>query len=208
MLNLDSFISGLLVPIEVFDTPFGERLEGIRPTNLDKQRPSVVLEDSPIGPFSWLKVLLVGAFGGLMTQIMNLSIKIGKPLGQLGYNAQYPYLQKGLRARLSDDSILVYEGTANTPLIVRPTAEQDTIVIVVAIVRPVADYVLVPFVISTEQPLVNAYRKQIEVVAKQLRFAGMKPRIIGVGNNQPIFPIHEIIDYETHYSVVEFNNNR
>ena len=208
MLNLDSFISGGIVPLEPFDTPFGKRLEGIRPTNLDKPRSPFVSENQAIGPFSWLKILLVGAFEELMSQITNLSVKVGKPMGQLGYNAQYPYLQKGLRAKLNDDSILVYDGTANTPLIVRPTAAQDTIVIVATIVRPAAEYILVPFVISTEQPLVNAYKKRIEAEAKQLRFAGMKPRIIGVGNNQPIFPIHEVVEYETHYQLAEFNNNR
>lgn len=165
MLNLRKYISGDLVPfppIWVHDTAFGQDMESIRPTNLNK-------------PFTWLKVLLKGAFEFFMGNIIQFSISVGKPLGQLGYNAQYPYLQKALRAKLNNNTILVYDGTALTPLIVNPTNDQDTLVIDdVIIVHPCKDYRMVPFIIHSDTNLSSETRDKIKAETEKLKLSGTR----------------------------------
>jgi hypothetical protein len=162
MLNLNDFISGKRIPVVWGDTALGYRLETIRPTNLNK-------------PFTWLKVLLTGAFELFMGNILRFSISVGKPLGQLGYNAQYPYLQKALRAKLNNNTILVYDGTALTPLIVNPTNDQDTLVIDdVIIVYPCKDYRMAPFIIHSDTNLSSETRDKIKAETEKLKLTGTR----------------------------------
>ena len=166
MLNLREFISGQTGRAPVDDSAFGVRLENIRPTNLNK-------------PFSWLKVLIKGAFQHTMTNTSALSISVGKPLGQLGYNAQYPYLQKALRIKLNNDNILVYDGTALTPLIVNPTSEQDTLVIDGGVVvHPANEHRLAAFVIQCNWTLTIEQKERIKAETDRLKLAGVRYIIV------------------------------
>ncbi|MBR4583132.1 MAG: hypothetical protein IKO34_04895 [Bacteroidales bacterium] len=158
MLNLGEFISGYY-HISGF---FSMILETIRPTNLDR-------------PFSWLKVLIEGSFQQTIGNVENLAVSIGQPMGQLGYNAQYPYLQKALRTKLNNSTILVYDGTALTPLIVNPTNDQDTLVIDdVIIVHPCKDYRMVPFIIHSATNLSSETRDKIKAETEKLKLSSTR----------------------------------
>ncbi len=166
MLNWEHIISG-----EESTSTCEALLEDARPTNIQKA-------------FSWLKTLLQGAFKSVIEKTYLLSISVGKQHGLLGYNAQYPYMQKGLKEILGDDSIWVHDRETIETLLVKPTLDEDTIIVNdTTIVHPVREYIMTPFVISTTRPLIengveNGYRKKISAAAKKMKFAGTTPIII------------------------------
>ncbi len=166
MFNWEHIISG-----EESTSTCETLLEDARPTN-------------NIKAFSWLKILLCGAFKTVIEKTYSLSVSFGKQHGQLGYNAQYPYMQKGLKEILGDDSILVHDGETIEALLVKPTLDEDTIIVNdTTIVHPVREYIMTPFVISTTRPLIengveNGYRERIAATANKIRLTGTIPIII------------------------------
>ena len=163
MLDLRIFMSGNRIPSYSRDSHLGERLETIRPTNLG------------LGVWVWIKNLLKGAFDVVSDRLINLSIYEGVQLGQLGYNAQYPYLQKALRRYIGDSTIVVYDGTMPDAVIVMPSQEENTIIINEGtIVYPVGAYILAPFVIHSDNALSKETRSRIGAEVDRLKFAGTR----------------------------------
>lgn len=164
MLDLRDFISGFYVVYPVRDSMLGMRLDrGIEPTNLGHLA------------WLWIKNIIKGGFDNTCGRLTALSVSVGKPYGQLGYNAQYPYLQKALRTNLGNNSIVVYDGAAPSVVVVMPTLDESTIIISGGtIVYPINAYILPPFVIHSDSALSDESRSRIGAVATRLKFAGVR----------------------------------
>lgn len=161
--KLRDFISGLFPYAPIGSTNLGFRLETIKPTNLGIQT------------WRWIKLIIKSAFESVCDKLINLSLSTGKQLGRLGYNAQYPYLQKALRGYIGDSAIVVYDGTMPDAVIVMPSQEENTIIINEGtIVYPVGAYILAPFVIHSDNALSTATRNRICAEVSRLKFAGVR----------------------------------
>ena len=163
MLDLRDFISGhIIITPSLQDSPLSSRLEAIRFTNLGSYT------------WNWIKNIIVGAFGGVCGNLIILSVMTGKQQGLLGYNAQYPYLQKALRRNI-DDTIIVHDGIAPDPVIVMPSQGQSTVVISEGIIiYPSNAYILAPFVIHSDNALSDETRSRIAAEVNRLKFAGTR----------------------------------
>ena len=161
--KLRDFISGLIPFAPMGDTNLGFRLETIKPTNLGIQT------------WRWIRIIIRGAFESVCGKLISLSLSTGKRFGRLGYNAQYPYLQKALRRYIGDSAIVVYDGTMPDAVIVMPSQEENTIIINEGtIVYPVGAYILAPFVIHSDNRLSVATRNRICAEVSRLKFAGVR----------------------------------
>lgn len=161
--KLRDLISGLIPFPPMGDTELGFRLETIKPTNLGIQT------------WRWIKIIIRGAFESVCGKLINLSLSTGKQLGRLGYNAQYPYLQKALRRYIGDSAIIVHDDTMPDAVIVMPSQEENTIIINEGtIVYPVGAYILAPFVIHSDNALSTATRNRICAEVSRLKFAGVR----------------------------------
>ena len=161
--KLRDFISGLIPFVPIGDTNLGIRLETIKPTNLGIQT------------WRWIKIIIRGAFESVCGKLISLSLFTGKQHGRLGYNAQYPYLQKALRRYIGDSAIVVYDGTMPDAVIVMPSQEENTIIINEGtIVYPSNAYILAPFVIHSDNALSDETRSRIAAEVNRLKFAGTR----------------------------------
>lgn len=175
--KLRDFISGAVPNVPIRDTNLGYRIETIKPTNLGLQT------------WRWIKIIIRGAFESVCNNLIGLSLSTGKQFGRLGYNAQYPYLQKALRIKMSDNTITVHDGVGLVPMIVYPSANEDTAVIDGGIVvYPSVSYVIAPFVIHSDRTLTDDQKNRIVAETSLLKFAGMR-YIIDYPQNQDSIPI-------------------
>ena len=175
--KLRNFISGLLPFAPLGYSNLGYRLEIIKPTNLGVQT------------WRWMKTIITGAFKSVCDKLIGLSMSTGKQLGLLGYNAQYPYLQRDLRSRMSDDTITVHDGVGLNPMMVYPSANNDTVVIGGGVVvYPSVSYVIAPFVIHSDRTLTEDQKNRIIAETSLLKFAGMR-YIIDYPTDQAPIPI-------------------
>lgn len=161
--ELRDFISGYYVPEPRGDSRLGIRLDSIQPTNL--------------GPRTWLwiKNLLKGALDSVCERLINLSVYAGTRFGQLSYNAQYPYLQKALRIKMSDNTITVHDGIGLAPMIVYPSANEDTAVIDGGtVVYPSVSYAIAPFIIHSDRTLTDGQKNRIIAETSLLKFSGTR----------------------------------
>lgn len=161
--KLRDFISGLIPYAPIGSTNLGFRLETIKPTNLGIQT------------WRWIKLIIKSAFESVCDKLINLSLSTGKQLGVLGYNAQYPYIQKALCGYIGDNTIVVYDGTAPDAVVVMPSQEENTVIIDEGtIVYPANAYILAPFVIHSTNALSAATRNRICAEVNRLKFAGVR----------------------------------
>jgi len=161
--KLRDFISGGIPFTLLGGSYLGPRLEVIKPTNLGIQT------------WRWIKIIITSAFESVCGKLVGLSMSTGKLLGRLGYNAQYPYLQKALRRYIGDSAIVVYDGTTPDAVVVMPSQEENTVVIDEGtIVCPSNAYILAPFVIHSDNALSTATRNRIAAEANLLKYAGTR----------------------------------
>lgn len=181
--KLRGFISGLIPYAPIGSTNLGFRLETIKPTNLGIQT------------WRWIKLIIESAFKSVCDNLIGLSLSTGKQLGRLGCNAQYPYLQRDLRSRMLDDTITVHDGVGLNPMMVYPSANNDTVVIGGGVVvYPSVSYVIAPFVIHSDRTLTEDQKNRIIAETSLLKFAGMR-YIIDYPQNQDSIPIIPEDDY-------------
>ncbi len=162
MLNLKDFISGFYTIQPIDDSILGIRLDkGIKPTNLGDLA------------WRWIKNIIKGGFDSISEQLIDFAISVGKPFGQLYYNAQYPYLQKFLRKN-NNTTIVVHDGQGLGAFVIYPSANQETVIVEDSVIYPTVLYAIPPFIIHSDLPLSIEGRAKIISETRLLKFAGTR----------------------------------